>query len=470
MTSKEFRKNGKELIDWIADYYDYVESHPVQSQVKPGDIRASLPASAPQTGESFEHWMQDVDNYIMPGITHWQSPNFFAFFPCNASGPGILGDLLSSGLNVQGMMWATSPACTEVETLVLDWLVEMLDLPTKFTSAQTGGGVIQDSASSATLCAMLAARERVLKRSVTPESKAGQAELLVAYASEEAHSSVEKGLRIIGLSSRKLRKIPADGDFAMDAALLGEAVQKDLENGLIPFFVSATVGTTSSNGMDPLVEIGQVCTRHSIWMHVDAAMSGTAAICPEFRAMHDGLEQADSYCFNPHKWMFTNFDCDCFYVADRSGLTDAMSILPEYLSNKATESEQVIDYRDWQIPLGRRFRALKLWYVIRHYGIQGLQHHIREHVRLAQTFAGWVERDANFELLAPSPLNLVCFAHRDGDSKTKQILEQANDSGKLYASHTVLKGRYAIRMSIGQTHTELRHVEKAWDLFKEMAK
>jgi len=222
--------------------------------------------------------------------------------------------------------------------------------------------------------------------------------------------------------------------------------------------------------MDPLVEIGQVCTRHSIWMHVDAAMSGTAAICPDFRAMHDGLEQADSYCFNPHKWMFTNFDCDCFYVADRSGLTDAMSILPEYLSNKATESEQVIDYRDWQIPLGRRFRALKLWYVIRHYGIQGLQHHIREHVRLAQTFAGWVERDANFELLAPSPLNLVCFAHRDGDSKTKQILEQANDSGKLYASHTVLKGRYAIRMSIGQTHTELRHVEKAWDLFKEMAK
>jgi aromatic-L-amino-acid/L-tryptophan decarboxylase len=469
MTSKEFRKHGKELIDWIADYYDYVESFPVKSQVSPGSIRASLPASPPQTGESFEHWLQDVDNFVMPGITHWQSPDFFAFFPCNASGPGILGDLLSSGLNVQGMMWETSPACTEVESLVLDWLVEMLDLPDRFRSDSTGGGVIQDSASSATLCAILAARERTRSSAGTDEMPIESANRLVAYASEEAHSSVEKGLRIVGISSDRLRKIEADDKFAMNPRALAQAIENDVANGLIPFFVSATVGTTSSNGMDPLADIGPICAPRSIWMHVDAAMSGTAAVCPEYRTMHKGLAFADSYCFNPHKWMFTNFDCDCFYVANRSELVDALSILPEYLRNQATDSAEVIDYRDWQIPLGRRFRALKLWYVIRHYGVKGLQHHIREHIRLAQEFARWVETDDDFELLAPHPLNLVCFAHRGGDEKTRDILERANASGKLYASHTLLKGRYAIRMSIGQTHTELRHVKNAWSLFKSFA-
>ena len=469
MTSSEFRKNGKELIDWIADYYESVESYPVQSPVLPGDIRASLPASPPESGESFEQWMQDVEKLIMPGITHWQSPNFFAFFPCNASGPGVLGDLLSSGLNVQGMMWATSPACTEVETLVLDWLVEMLDLPTQFCSESTGGGVIQDSASSATLCAMLAGRERAMILAEVGAKTSQINDRLVAYASEDAHSSVEKGLRIIGIDPDRLRKIPSDARFAMKADALHAAIDEDIAAGLIPFFVSATVGTTSSNGMDPLDLIGPICAEHSVWMHVDAAMSGTAAICPEFRDMHAGIGHADSYCFNPHKWMFTNFDCDCFYVANKSELIGALSILPEYLKNSATESKAVIDYRDWQIPLGRRFRSLKLWYVIRHYGVNGLQHHIREHIRLAQLFAGWVKDDPAFELLAPHPLNLVCFAHHDGDKRTKDILARANASGNLYASHTVLKGRYCIRMSIGQTHTERVHVENAWALFKELA-
>ncbi len=476
MSSKEFRKYGKELIDWIADYYDYIESYPVQSVVSPGEIRAALPDAAPETAEPFEDWIQDVEKIILPGLTHWQSPSFFGYFPCNSSGPAILGDLLSSGLNVQGMMWSTSPACTEVETHVLDWLVDMLDLPTHFKSSSAGGGVIQDTASSATLCAMLAARFRMEQRkgavgSSDVEARSGEAAYrFVAYASEEAHSSVEKGLRIIGISTERLRKIATDGSFAMNVTELRAAMQSDREAGLVPFFVSATVGTTSSNAMDPLDKIGDVCQEFNTWLHVDAAMSGTAAICPEFRWIHKGLESADSYCFNPHKWMFTNFDCDCFYVANRSDLTGALSILPEYLKNDATASEAVFDYRDWQIPLGRRFRALKLWFVIRQYGIQGLQYHLRRHVKLAQTFGQWVEEDPQFEILAPYPLALVCFAHKAGDEFTNRLLETVNRTGKIFATHTTLRGRFAIRMSIAQTYTELRHVERAWKLFQETSR
>lgn len=469
MTPSEFRRYGKDLIDWIADYYESVERCPVQSSLTPGAVRAQLPETAPETGESFEEWMEDVDRIILPGITHWQSPNFYGFFPCNASGPGILGDLLSSGLNVQGMMWSTSPACTELESLMLDWLVDMLDLPAHFKSSSTGGGVIQDSASSATLCAIIAARQRAQDRSdaVSPElSGHGK---LVAYASQEAHSSVEKGLRVVGIPVDSLRKIAVDSNYAMDTEALREAVRSDIDSGNVPFFVSATVGTTSSNGMDPLRRIGPVCSGHGIWLHVDAAMSGTAAICPEFRWIHDGLELADSYCFNPHKWMFTNFDCDCLYIADRSELIRSLSILPEYLKNQATSSDEVIDYRDWQIPLGRRFRALKLWFVIRHYGVKGLQYHIRQHIEITQQFARWVGDDPEFEVLAPHPLTLVCFAHKNGDVFTRSLLEAVNQTGKLFATHTVLNGRYAIRMSIAQTDTEIRHVEKAWALFQETA-
>jgi aromatic-L-amino-acid/L-tryptophan decarboxylase len=464
MTPEEFRRHGKAVVDWIADYYQKVETFPVMSRVKPGEVRASLPKSAPQHGEPFEAMMSDVKKLILPGITHWQSPNFFAFFPSNTSFPSMLGEMFSSGLGVQGMLWATSPACTELETHVLDWLVEMLDLPRKFLSTSTGGGVIQDTASSSSLCALLAARERATNYT---SNERGCDRKLVGYTSSQAHSSLEKAAAIAGIGRDNLRLIGTDDKFAMKPEALSQQIRRDLADGRVPFFVCATVGTTSSNGMDPVQAIAKICGEHKLWLHVDAAMSGTAALCAEFRWIQDGLEFADSYCFNPHKWMFTNFDCDCFYVADRKGLIRTMSILPEYLRNQATESGAVIDYRDWHVQLGRRFRALKLWFVIRHYGTEGLQHHIRRHVELTHEFASWVQADENFELAAPVPLNLVCFRHRGGDEKNQKIMERVNQSGEVYLTHTKLNDKFTLRMCIGQTNTELCHVENAWKHIRE---
>jgi aromatic-L-amino-acid decarboxylase len=466
MTPDEFRRHGHAVVDWIADYYARIESYPVLSRAKPGQVRASLPATPPVKGEAFDAILGDIEKLIVPGITHWQSPNFFAFFPSNASGPSILGDLLSSGLGVQGMLWATSPACTELETHVLDWLVGMLGLPEKFLSTNTGGGVIQDTASSASLCALLAGRERATNFASNPRGCDGK---LVAYTSSQAHSSIEKDIRIAGMGLDNLRLIEVDENFAMRPDLLAQQIDADRRAGLTPCFVCATIGTTSSNAIDPLPEIGRICRENGIWLHVDAAMSGTAALCPEFRHTHAGVEFADSYAFNPHKWMFTNFDCNCFYVADRKALIKTLSILPEYLRNQATESGAVIDYRDWQIPLGRRFRALKLWFVIRHYGIEGLQHHIRRHVELAQQFASWVKADNRFELAAPVPLNLVCFRHKGGDEANQGLMERLNRSGDLYLTHTKLSGRTTLRMCIGQTNTEARHVGRAWKRIQEEA-
>ncbi len=466
MDPEEFRKHAYAVVDWIADYYKRVEEFPVLSQVAPGEVRASLPAQAPERGESFEAILADVEKLILPGITHWQSPNFFAFFPCNASGPAILGDLLSSGLGVQGMLWATSPACTELETLVLDWLVPALGLPESFLSTSTGGGVIQDTASSASLCAVLAARERVTS---FQSNRRGVAEKLCAYTSSQAHSSIEKAMQIAGIGRESLRLIDTDATLAMKPEALTRAIEQDRAAGHMPFFVCATVGTTSSNAIDPVSQIGEICRRRGLWLHVDAAMSGTAALCPEFRYLHRGLEFADSYCFNPHKWMFTNFDCDCFYVADRKTLIQTLSVLPEYLRNKATESGAVFDYRDWHIPLGRRFRALKLWFVLRHYGIEGLQFHIREHVRLAQQFASWVEHDDRFELAVKPPLNLVCFRMKAGDEANQRVMDALNRSGKMYLTHTRLNNRLTLRLCVGQTNTTARHVENAWELIREHA-
>jgi len=465
MTPDEFRRYGRAVVDWIADYYEQVESLPVVSRVQPGQIRASLPAEPPLQGEDFETVLEDVGKLILPGITHWQSPNFFAFFPANASGPAILGDLLSSGLGVQGMLWMTSPACTELETHVMDWLADMLGLPARFKS-DAGGGVIQDTASSASLCALLAARERATGYASNERGCDGG---LVAYTSSQAHSSIEKAIKIAGLGRQNLRLIEVDERFAMRPEALAAQIKDDRAAGLVPCFVCATVGTTSSNAIDPVPEIGRICREQSIWLHVDAAMSGTAALCPEFRYIHNGVELADSYCFNPHKWMFTNFDCDCFYVADRAALIQTLSVLPEYLRNKATESGAVIDYRDWHIPLGRRFRSLKLWFVIRHYGVEGLRYHVRRHVELAQSFAGWVEENDRFELAAPAPLNLVCFRHVGGDEINQKLLERLNQSGALYLTHTVLDGRYTLRLCVGQTHTQARHVEGAWRRIQEIA-
>ena len=466
MTPEQFRQYGRAVIDWIADYYEKVESFPVLSQVTPGDIRNSLPEHPPEKGESVAKMLRDVEQLLMPGITHWQSPNFFAYFPANASGPAILGDLLSSGLAVQGMIWATSPACTELETLVLDWLVDMLDLPRKFKSDSSGGGVIQDAASSASLCAVLAARERASNFQVNARGSNGK---LVAYTSTQGHSSIEKAVKIAGIGKDNLHLIEVDKNFAMQPARLEARIEEDLRAGLTPFFVCATVGTTSSHALDPLKEIGEICKRYQLWLHVDAAMAGTAALCPEFRFIHQGLEYADSYCFNPHKWMFTNFDCDCFYVADRNALIKTLSVLPEYLKNKATESGAVIDYRDWHIPMGRRFRSLKLWFVIRHYGIEGLQYLVRKHVQMAQNFKQWVEADPRFEIVAPVPLNLVCFRHKGGNDFNEKLLDRLNNSGELYLSHTKLNDQYVIRMCIAQTHTEERHVRTAWKKIQEAA-
>ncbi|HTM36810.1 MAG TPA: pyridoxal-dependent decarboxylase [Terriglobales bacterium] len=466
MSPEEFRKQGHAVIDWIADYYRRIESFPVMSRVQPGQIRASLPKEAPVQPESFENILADIEKIILPGITHWQSPNFFAYFPSNASGPATLGDLLSSGFGVQGMLWATSPACTELETHVLDWLVTALALPERFRSSSTGGGVIQDTASSSALCAVLAARERATN---FESNRTGVGEKLIAYTSGQAHSSIEKAIKIAGLGSNNLRLIEVDESFAMRPDMLAEALQLDRARGFTPFFVCGTVGTTSSNGMDPLQEIGRVCREFNVWFHVDAAMSGTAAICPEFRRFQDGIEYADSYCFNPHKWMFTNFDCDCFYVADRKVLIETLSVVPEYLRNKATESGAVIDYRDWHVPLGRRFRALKLWFVLRYYGIEGLQFHVREHVRLAQEFAKWVLGDKRFELVVPPPLNLVCFRLNASDEVNQQLMDALNRSGDLFLTHTKLRGRLVLRMSIGQTNTAQHHLEKAWERIQEEA-
>jgi aromatic-L-amino-acid decarboxylase len=466
MTPEEFRRHGHAVVDWIADYQARVESFPVLSQVKPGEIRASLPADPPTRGEPFDVLLKDMDRLILPGVTHWQSPNFFAYFPCNASAPGILGDLLSSGLGVQGMLWSTSPACTELETHVMDWLVSMLGLPEKFRSSNTGGGVIQDTASSAALSALLAARERATHYASNKKGCEGK---LIAYVSTQTHSSLEKAAMIAGIGVENLRQIEVDENFSMRPEELARQVEADRRAGLNPFFVCATVGTTSSHAMDPIGAICKVCGEQKLWLHVDAAMAGTAMLCPEFRYLQDGVEFADSYNFNPHKWMFTNFDCSCFWVADRKALIQALSILPEYLRNQATESGAVIDYRDWHIQLGRRFRSLKLWFVIRHYGVEGLQHHIREHVNLAQQFAEWVREDDCFELGAPAPLNLICFRHKGGNAANQAIMDRLNRSGDLFLTHTKLNGKLTLRMSVGQTHTQARHVEKAWKRIREEA-
>jgi aromatic-L-amino-acid decarboxylase len=466
MSPADFRRHGRAVVDWIADYYEQIEAQPVLSPARPGQIRAGLPPHPPLDGEAFEDILQDVTNLILPGVTHWQSPNFFAFFPANASGPAILGDLLSSGLGVQGMLWATSPACTELETHVLDWVVEMLGLPVKFLSTSAGGGVIQDSASSAALCALLAARERTTN---FVSNQQGNDNRLVAYTSSQAHSSIEKAVKVAGIGQQNLQVIEVDDKFAMRPDLLARQIEEDRRGGRIPFFVVATVGTTSSNGVDPLPEIGKICGEHNLWLHVDGAMAGTAALCPEYRWIHDGLETADSYCFNPHKWMFTNFDCDCFYVADRKILIQTLSILPEYLRNQATESGAVIDYRDWQIPLGRRFRALKLWFVIRHYGIEGLRYHIRRHVELAQEFAAWIKKDERFEIVVSPPLNLVCFRHRGGDDINQKLMDRLNRSGDLYLTHTMMHDRLTLRFCVGQTHTRRRHVVNAWSRIQDVA-
>jgi aromatic-L-amino-acid decarboxylase len=464
------------MIDWIADYVGSVEQRPVASVVTPGDVRTQLPEHPPSEPEPFERVMADVERIVVPGLTQWQHPGFHAYFPANTSFPSILGELLSAGLGVQGMSWVTSPACTEVETLMLDWMQELLDLPAVFRStSDTGGGVIQGTASEATLVAILSARWRATGGAVNHD---GDTSDLVAYATSQAHSSIEKGLRIAGIGTDRIRIVPHDETYAMRADALEGLIVADRAAGLVPFFVCSTHGTTSSMAFDPTQAIGEVCRRHHVWLHVDAAMSGIAALAPEFRWVNDGLESADSYCTNPHKWMGINFDCNLYWTRDRRALLGALSILPEYLRSEAAEAGAVIDYRDWQIPLGRRFRALKLWFAIRCDGVTSFQQMIRTHVGLTQELAGWIAADDRFEIVAPHPLNLVCLAVRsDGADSTAEaanvrtdaLIEAANATGEALFTRTVLDGRSVLRFSIGARSTERHHVESAWHLLQRLA-
>jgi len=467
MTPEQFREEGKKIIDWIADYYENIEKYPVLSQVKPGDIISSLPENPPLQGEPMCEMMKDMDEKIMPGITHWQSPHFYAYFPSNTSFPSILGDLVSSGLGVQGMIWATSPAATELETRVLDWLAEAMGMPEKFRSTSTGGGVIQDTASTSALTAVIAARERATK---FESNQTGVRQKLVAYISTQTHSSLEKAIKMAGIGKANLRLIDVDDQFAMRTEILEAQIQKDKKAGLLPFFICGALGTTSSNAIDPLRKIGEIAQKENCWFHIDGAMSGTAMLCPEFRHFMDGVELADSFVFNPHKWMFTNFDCDVFWVGNRNELINTFSILPEYLKNKATESGAVFDYRDWHVQLGRRFRSLKLWFVIRHYGIEGLRFHIRKHVDLSMKFTQWIKESEDFELFVEPPLNLVCFRHKKGDDFNMKLMNTINEKGKIFFTHTKLNDQVVLRMSIGQTHTELQHIEEAWQIISDTAR
>jgi aromatic-L-amino-acid/L-tryptophan decarboxylase len=465
MEIEEFRAQGHRVVDWIADYLSTIEDRPVLSQFEPGAIRTQLPAEPPLKPEPFEDVLADLDRVILPGITHWQHPSFFAYFPANASGPAILGELLSAGLGVQGMLWATSPACTELEQVTLDWMAGMLGLPERFY----GNGVIQDTASTGVLVALLAALHRASGGATVRDGVSG--ERFTVYASTEVHSSIDKAVRIAGLGSAALRAIPVDPvTRAMSVGALREHIVADVKAGFRPAMIVATVGTTSTTAIDPVSEIGVIARENDVWLHVDAAYAGVAAICPELRWILDGVgDFADSFGTNPHKWMLTNFDCHTFWVADRTDLLGALSILPEFLRNKATDSGQVVDYRDWHIQLGRRFRALKLWAVIRCYGISGLQQHIRTHVGLAQEFASWLAADERFEVTAPHPLSLVCFRLHTDDAGNMALMHSVNASGQLYLTHTKIDGRVSLRLAIGGTYTTREHVERAWNAIRTAA-
>ena len=466
MTTSEFRKQGYKVIDWLADYYENIESYPVLSQVSPGEIRSNLPDSPPAKGRNYDEILSDMDT-MMPGMTHWQHPNFHAFFPAGSSGPAILADMIATGTGIVGMLWETSPSCTEVETHVLDWLVDMLGMPSKFKSNEIGGGVIQDTASSSTLIALIGAREYASKgefNSITTNTK------LSSYVSSHSHSSIEKAVKVAGLGNNSLRVISVDSDFAMIPDELEKQIKDDIENGVKPAFVCASVGTTNTTAMDPIEEIGKICKKYDIWLHVDAAMAGAAALCPEFRYIQNGLEYAQSYTFNPHKWMLTNFDCSVLYVDDRNKITSAMSVVPEYLKNKGSETGQVIDYMDWSVPLGRKFRGLKLWQVINYYGTEGLQKYIRENVEHTQILKSWIEEDDNFEIIAPVPLNLICFKHKKGSAFNQKLHETVNQTGKLYITRTKINDEYILRFSIGQATGTIDHIKKSWKLIQQTAK
>ena len=467
MDSNEFRRYGHEIVEWIARYFENVENYPVKSGVKPGAIKGVLPDIPPAQSEPFDSFMHDLDEIIMPGITHWQSPNFFAYFPANSSPPSVLAEMLTSALGAQCMIWETSPAAAELEEKMMEWLRVMTGLPAEFE------GVIQDSASSATLAALITAREKATKFRSNSEGLKDEGRLRI-YASTQAHSSVEKGAGVAGFGRKNLVRVAVRNDYSIDPEALEKAIEKDLAQGFTPCCVVATLGTTGTTAIDSLSEVGTVCRKHGLWLHVDAALAGTALLLPEMRWMIRGIEYVDSLVFNPHKWMFTNFDCSAYFVRDAASLIRTFEILPEYL--KTRTRGEVNDYRDWGIPLGRRFRALKLWAVIRSYGVEKLQLMIRGHIRFAGMLAGLIKAEKGFELMAPVPLNTVCFRYCPAgmnDEKANLLNETINhalnDTGKIYLTHTKVEGRYVLRMVTAQTNLTEQHVLQAWNLIRETA-
>jgi aromatic-L-amino-acid decarboxylase len=464
MHPEEFRRHAHMLVDWMADYMENVGELPVTPDVRPRDISRKLPSAPPAEGEPFATLFQDFRRLVVPGMTHWNHPGWFAYFPGNNSPPSVLAEMLTATLGAQCMSWATSPAATELEQVTMAWLVQMIGLPPEFA------GVIQDTASTATLVALLSARERAANLSgaafplATPR--------LTVYASGEAHSSVTKGVKLAGYGLEQLRLVPVDQQHAMRADALERMMELDVEAGAIPACVVATVGTTSSTAVDPVDSIARVCRKHGAWLHVDAAYAGSAAILPELRHLFDGIEHADSLVVNPHKWMLVNFDCSAYFVRDTSALLRTFQVTPEYLRTEA--DPEVVNFRDWGIQLGRRFRALKLWFVIRSYGITGLQALIRKHIALAHELAGWIEASPDFELMAPVPFGLVCFRYnphqKDGDDTDRMnaaLLARVNASRRVHLTHTRLGGRYVIRVVVGQRQTERRHVEEVWRLVRD---
>ena len=466
LTIEEFRDYAHRMVDWMADYYRNIESYPVKSQVAPGEIYRQLSDAPPEKGETIRDIFNDFEEKIIPGITHWQSPSFFAYFPANTSFPSLLAEMLTATLGAQCMMWETSPAAAELEEKMMQWLMQITGIP------ETFDGVIQDTASTATLTALLTAREKKTGYAINEQGFTG-GERFRIYASEETHSSVEKAVKIAGFGRENLIKIPVDEAFAMDVAALETQIAADISAGYTPLAVVATLGTTGTTSVDPLARIAEVADKYDLWLHVDAALAGSALILPEYRWMIQGIERVDSFVFNPHKWLFTHFDCSAYFIRDREALLRTFEILPEYL--KTGTRGKVNDYRDWGIPLGRRFRALKLWFVLRNFGVRGLQERLREHISLAQKIREKVENTAGFELMAPVPLNTVCFRFHpegmEGDELNQlnaRLLEKINQTGKAYFTHTRLHGQFVIRFMIGQTGTTQEHVDNAWKLIREM--
>jgi aromatic-L-amino-acid decarboxylase len=463
---EEFREHAHQMVDWMADYYSSIDKYPVKSKVNPGDILKQIPDTAPREGEPMSNIFEDFKSIIMPGITHWQNPKWFAYFQANSSYPSVLAEMLTATLATQCMVWETSPAAAELEEKMMVWLKDIMGLPEHFE------GVIQDTASTATLCAFLSAREMTSNFKINSEGFSGNEKYRI-YCSTETHSSIDKAIRIAGMGDKNLVKVEVDEKLAMKPDILEKAIREDINSGMKPLCVVATIGTTGTMAIDPLSKIAEITQKYGIWLHVDAAYAGSAMILPEYRWMADGLEHADSYVFNPHKWLFTNFDLSAYYVKDKDVLIRTFSIMPEYLKTKV--DQKVNNYRDWGIQLGRRFRALKLWFVLRNFGVEELQGRIQKHIDMVQELAIDIKKDPDFELIVENPLNMLCFRFHPGNindestlnSMNEKILQNINASGQTFLTHTRIRGTYVIRLVAGQTYLEKEHLQEVWQLIRK---